>query len=91
MSGVIAAEIVSRRETDVAQMVRLLKDQGCAFDPDLLAVMGAAYHAVLQELRLVDRQDAGTLMVAKHIVELASLGERNAQRLAEATLARLSR
>ena len=53
--------------------------------------MGAAYHAVLQELRLVDRQDAGTLMVAKHIVELASLGERNAQRLAEATLARLSR
>ena len=36
--------------------------------------MGAAYHAVLQELRLVDRQDAGTLMVAKHIVELARTG-----------------
>jgi hypothetical protein len=45
---------------------------------------------VLQELRLVDREDAGTLRVAKHIVELAGLGERDAERLAAATLGALS-
>jgi hypothetical protein len=55
------------------------------------AAKRAAYHAVLQELRLVDCEDAGTLMVAKHIVELAGQGERDAQRLAEAALAKLSR
>jgi hypothetical protein len=37
------------------------------------------------------REDAGTLVIAKHVVELAGLGERDAQRLAEATLARLAR
>jgi hypothetical protein len=56
-----AADIVSRHEPGVAQIVRLVKDQGWAFDPDALAAMNAAYHAVLQELQLVDRGDAGTL------------------------------
>jgi hypothetical protein len=57
----------------------------------VLAAMVVAYHAVLQELRLVDREDAGTLMIAKHIVELAGQGERDARRLAEAALGALSR
>jgi hypothetical protein len=91
MVDVTAADIVSRREPDVARMVRLIKDQGCAFEPEVLAAMGAAYHAVVQELRLDDREDAGTLTVAKHIVELAGQGERDPQRLAEATLGALSR
>jgi hypothetical protein len=91
MVDVAAAEIVSRREPEVAQIVRLITAQGFALEPEALAVMGAAYHAVLQELRLVDREDSGTLMIAKHIVELAGQGERDAQRLAEAALAKLSR
>jgi hypothetical protein len=91
MVDVAAADIVSRHERDVAQIVRLIRDQGCSFEPEALAAMGTAYHAVLQELRLLDREDAGTLMVAKHIVELAGQGERDPQRLAEATLGVLSR
>jgi hypothetical protein len=43
-------------------------------EPEVLACDGAAYPAILQELRLIDREDAGTLMVAKHIVELAGKG-----------------
>jgi len=86
-----SVEIVSRREPDVVQIVRLITAQGRAFEPEMLTTMSAAYHAVLQELRLVDREDAGTLMIAKHIVKLASQGERDAQRLAEAALRALSR
>ena len=84
MSGAIAADIVSRPRIDAAQVVQLIRDQGCGFGPDVVALMSEAYHAVLQELRLIDREDAGTLMVAKHIVKLAGQGERDARRLAEA-------
>src|SRR5947207_10635268 len=91
MSGAIAADIVSRPRIDAAQVVQLIRDQGCGFGPDVVALMSEAYHAVLQELRLIDREDAGTLMVAKHIVKLAGQGERDARRLAEAALGALSR
>jgi hypothetical protein len=87
----VAADIVGRPGTAAAQVMRLVRDKGRVFGPDELAMMSEAYHAVLQELKLVDREDAGTLMVAKHIVELASQGERDAHRLAEATLGALSR
>jgi hypothetical protein len=53
--------------------------------------MAAAYHAILEELRLSDREDAGTLMVAKRVIEVAALGEHDPQRLADATLELLSR
>jgi hypothetical protein len=52
--------------------------------------MGEAFDAVLKQRGLVDREDAGTLMIAKHIVELAGQGERDARRLAEAALGALS-
>jgi hypothetical protein len=78
----VAADTVSRRGTAAAQ---------CVFGPDVVTTMSEAYHAVLQELRIVDREDAGTLMVAKYIVKLARRGERDVQRLAEATLEALSR
>jgi hypothetical protein len=91
MVDVAAADIINRHEPAFARIARLVKDQGCAFEPEVLAAMDAAYHAVLQELRLDDREDAGTLMVARRIVELAGGGERDPQRLAEATLGALSR
>jgi hypothetical protein len=71
--------------------VRLIKDQGVAFEPEVLAAMVVAYHAVLQELQLADREGSGTHMVAKHIMELAGQGERYAGRLVEGTLEALSR
>jgi hypothetical protein len=91
MMDVAAADMISRRGSGVVQIVRLITAQGCAFEPEVLARMAAAYHAVLEELSLVDREDAGTLRIAKHIVELAGQGERDAQRLAEAALGALSR
>jgi hypothetical protein len=87
----VAADTVSSRGTTAAPVVRLVRDQGCVFGPDVVTRMSEAYHAVLQELRMVDRDDAGTLMVAKHIMELARQGERDVQRLVDATLENLSR
>ena len=69
----------------------LIREQRASFDPEAVAAMTAAYHAILKELRLSDREDAGTLMVAKRVIEVAALGERDPQRLADATLELLSR
>jgi hypothetical protein len=62
-----------------------------SFDPDLTAAMCTAYRAVIMELRLSEREDAGTLMVAKRVVEIAGRGERDPHRLARATLELLLR
>jgi hypothetical protein len=72
-------------------VVALIREQGAAFEPEAIAAMTAAYHAILKELRLSDREDAGTLMVAKRVIEVAALGERDPQRLADAALELLSR
>jgi hypothetical protein len=69
----------------------LTSDQGASFDPEGVAAMIVAYHAVLAELRLPDREDAGTRMVASRVIEMAAKGERDARRIADATLEALSR
>ncbi len=46
MADVAAAGIISRQEPDFARIVRLIKGQGCAFAPEVLAAMDAACHAV---------------------------------------------
>jgi hypothetical protein len=66
-------------------------DQGASFDPEVIAAMIVAYHAVLAELRLSDREDAGTRMVARRVVAIAATGERDPLRLVDATLEALSR
>jgi hypothetical protein len=45
-----------------------------------------AYHAVLDQLGLSEREDAATLRVAKRIVDLVSQGERDPERLTAATV-----
>jgi hypothetical protein len=50
-----------------------------------------AYHAVLHQLGLVDREDGATLMVAKRIIDLATLGERDPERLTAATMEALGK
>jgi len=55
---------------------RLFKDT--AFDPETVASMGRAYEDLLDDLKLTDRNDPFTEIVAKEIVKVASRGVRNA-------------
>ena len=59
----------------------LLKQQ--SFGPDEIKVLTTAFEEALRELRLVDRTDPATQLVAKRIIELAQQGERDPFRLRE--------
>jgi hypothetical protein len=48
---------------------------GGAFNPKQIAEMAAAFESVLAELKLVDRTDPITEMIAKIIIECAKTGE----------------
>ena len=65
--------------------------QGRVFSPDELQVLTTAFEETLRELRLVDRSDPATEMVAKKIIELADEGERDPVRLRERTVHSFSR
>jgi hypothetical protein len=84
-----ATEFDRRRKAGA--ITRMLREQGCAFRPDVIDQLEIAYHAALGRLGLVDREDGATLMVAKRIIDLATLGERDPERLTAATIERLSR
>jgi hypothetical protein len=58
-------------------------EYGSVFEPDDIAKLVTAYEAVLRKLGLVDRNDPMTLTVAKLIIELASGGERDPNKLAD--------
>jgi hypothetical protein len=58
---------------------RLLKS--AVFEPELIASMTAAYEHALRELQLADREDPFTEIVAKKIIEVAQLGERDPARI----------
>ena len=59
----------------------------CAiFDPEMIACMTAAYEGALHVLRLADRQDPLTELVAKKIIEVTHLGERDPARICERAL-----
>jgi hypothetical protein len=63
----------------------LLKSQD-AFGPEEVAALVSVFDDVLQTLRLVDRQDPLTTMVAKKLVELAKAGVRDPERLKHLTI-----
>jgi hypothetical protein len=67
---------------------RLLKDH--AFGPDEIKVLTTAYEEVLRTLRLENRADPATEMIAKKIIELAQCGERDPIRLREHAIRSLS-
>ena len=48
-----------------------------AFGPDEISAMTAAYEGALVELRLVDRNDPLTEIIAKSIVNVTATGERD--------------
>ena len=74
------------RRRKVGSITLMLREQGLAFDPEAVAQLDIAYHAVLGQLGLVDREDGATLTVAKRIVDLAAQGERDPERLTAATV-----
>lgn len=67
---------------------RLLKNH--AFGPDEIKVLTTAYEQALCALRLKDRADPATEMIAKKIIELAQRGERDPVRLREHAIRGLS-
>lgn len=68
-------------------IVRFVREHGAGFGPEEVAIISTAYHAILTDLGLSDHEDAITLLVATRIIELASEGERDPDRLRVATLA----
>ena len=61
-----------------------------SFSPGEIAILALAYENALRELRLMDREDPWTLMVAYRITDLARQGERNPARLRDAAVTALS-
>ena len=59
---------------------------GHRFDSETTRVLGVAFEMTRAALRLADRDDPATEMVAKKIIELANAGERDADRLCELAL-----
>jgi len=58
-----------------------------AFGPDTIALLAAALEDTLRQLGLADRNDPAVTRVAKTIIELARLGERDPIRLRDLALA----
>jgi hypothetical protein len=67
---------------------RLLKNH--AFGPDEIKVLTTAYEEALRTLRLENRADPATEMIAKKIIEFAQRGERDPVRLREQAIRSLS-
>jgi hypothetical protein len=66
---------------------RLLKF--AAFDPEDVSCMTTAYEDALHVLKLADRQDPITELVAKKIIDVSQQGERDPVRLRERALREL--
>ena len=49
--------------------------------PDEIAVLTEAYEATLKKLRLVDRSDPITQLIAKKIVEIGQRGVRDSEQI----------
>jgi len=57
------------------------------FQPETSALLGRVFEEVLKELRLVNRQDPVTELIAEKLIELASAGEHDPVRLKHLTIA----
>jgi hypothetical protein len=60
------------RHRKAGAIARMLRENVGTFDPDAITRLDIAYHAVLHQLGLVEREDGATLMVAKRIIDLGS-------------------
>jgi len=60
--------------------------QGAGFGPEAVNAMTTAFEDALRELKLTDRADPLTEIVARKIIEAGELGERDPERLREIAL-----
>ena len=68
-------------------IVRLLQDR--AFDPETITIVTNAYERACNQLRLVDRTDLLTELLAKAIISVAETGEHDSDRILQAALQKL--
>jgi hypothetical protein len=57
-----------------------------SFGPDVIEAMTAAYEAALLDLRMIDRSDPLTELIAKSIVNVTATGERDPEIIKERAL-----
>jgi hypothetical protein len=60
------------------------------FDPKAIEAMTAAFEAVCESLKLVNRDDPITEIVARKVIEVAGTGERDPERIRELVLLALN-
>jgi hypothetical protein len=65
--------------------IRQLLDSN-AFNPEEVTILRDVFEDTLRTLKLTDRSDPVTSLIAKKIIELARLGERDPGRLHQAAL-----
>jgi hypothetical protein len=63
--------------------IRQFLEDNQHFEPEDIKLLSSVFEEALRELRLVDRTDPATQLVAKRIIELAQQGERDPIRLRE--------
>jgi len=66
-----------------------LLERNASFGPEVVKAMTAAYEGVLRSLRLADRNDPVTVIIAKKIVDVAKTGLRDADAIKDAVLREL--
>ena len=72
------------RDGGTMAIYRIFRER--VFEPEAVISMAKAYEGVLVALRLTHRQDSITETVAKKIVEIAEMGERDPARLRDRAL-----
>jgi hypothetical protein len=70
--------------------IRLIIKNDHVFTPEEANLLIAAFEDTLRELNLVDREDPLTLLVAKQIIQFATGGERDPNRLRQLTIEQLT-
>ena len=60
--------------------------QSQVFDPELINILGTVFEDVLRDLKLTDRTDPLTAIIANKVIEAAQTGERDPQRILERVL-----
>ena len=63
---------------------------GGNFDPQAIEAMSAAFEGVCESLRLLNRNDPVTEIVARMVVEVARTGERDPERIRDLVLISLN-
>jgi len=60
--------------------------QSQVFDPELINILGVVFENILSDLKLTDRTDPLTTIIANKVIEAAQTGERDPQRIRDRVL-----